>query len=131
MEIQVPVYDPIREDEVLDEHGLSKEMARKLHAAPCQMRPRPAKITSVVWQEAKTKVRPHGDDAPPQTDAKSWHRTVEQCATVIYELKHNKAPQKKSGASSPTSSAIMGALGASATWGKPGKDLACPQTGVP
>ena len=25
-------------------------------------------------------------------DVKSWHPTVEQCTTVIYELKHNKAP---------------------------------------
>ena len=36
MEIPLPTYDPLPEDEVLDEHGLSKEMARKLHATACQ-----------------------------------------------------------------------------------------------
>ena len=40
----------------------------------------------------KKKLRPHGDVATPPMDAKGWHPTVEQCTTVIYELKHNTAP---------------------------------------
>ena len=31
-----PTSDSNPDDEVLDEHGLSKDMARKLHAAACQ-----------------------------------------------------------------------------------------------
>ena len=42
------------------------------------------------WKEAKTKLKPFAD-SPPPVDAKSWRLTVEQCTTVIYELKHNKA----------------------------------------
>ena len=100
METTFPAYDPLLEDEVLDEHGLSK-MARKLHAAACQKQvgktwkqmrsPPPSKLTSEVWQETKKKLRPHGDAATPSADAKSWHPMVEQCTTVIYEFKHNKA----------------------------------------
>ena len=54
--------------------------------------PPPAKLTEEVWQEAKTKLKPHADNAPPPMDAKSWRPTVEQCTAVIYELKRNKAP---------------------------------------
>ena len=35
MEIPLLAYDPLPVDEVLDEHCLSKEAARKLHAAAC------------------------------------------------------------------------------------------------
>ena len=31
MKIPLPTYEPTPEEEILDEHGLSKEMARKLH----------------------------------------------------------------------------------------------------
>ena len=58
-----------------------------------QMRsPPPSTITAEVWEEAKGKLKPHADVTPPPADAKSWRPTVEQCITVIYELKHNKAP---------------------------------------
>ena len=100
--ITLPTYDPTPEEEVLDERGLSREMARKLHAAACQgqvgkawkqMRsPPPSKLTEDVWQESKTKLKPHADTAPSPVDAKTWRPTVERCTTVIYELKHNKAP---------------------------------------
>ena len=102
MKLPLPTYEPTPEEELLGEHGLSKEMARRLHAAACQgqvgkawkqMRsPPPSKITAKVWEEAKGKLKLHADDPPPSVDAKSWHPTVEQCTTVIYELKHNKAP---------------------------------------
>ena len=102
MKFPLPTYEPTPEEELLDEHGLSKEMARKLHAAACQgqvgkawkqMRsPPPSKLTAEVWEEAKGKLKLHADFASPPVDAKSWHPTVEQCTTVIYELKHNKAP---------------------------------------
>ena len=36
MNLPLPTYEPTPEEELLDEHGLSKEMARKLHAAACQ-----------------------------------------------------------------------------------------------
>ena len=36
MKLPLPTYEPTPEDELLDEHGLSTEMARKLHAAACQ-----------------------------------------------------------------------------------------------
>ena len=39
--------------------------------------PPPSKITKEVWEEARSK---------------SWHSTVEPFTTVIYELRHNKAP---------------------------------------
>ena len=35
MQMQLPTYGPILEDEIMDEHGLSKETAHKLHAAAC------------------------------------------------------------------------------------------------
>ena len=102
MKLPLPTYEPTPEEELLDEHGLSQEMARKLHAAACQgqvgkawkqMRsPPPSKITKEVWEEAKGKLKTHHDAPPLSVDAKSWHPTVEQCTTVIYELKHNKAP---------------------------------------
>ena len=98
MKLPLPTYEPAPEDELLDEHGLSKEVARKLHAAACQgqvgkawkqMRsPPPSKITAEVWEG---KLKPHADAPPPSVDAKSWHPTVEQRATIVYELKH-KAP---------------------------------------
>ena len=93
MKLALPLHEPTPEKELLDEHGLSKEVARKLHAAACQgqvgkawkqMRsPPPAKLTAEVWEEAKGKLKPHADLA----DA-----NFEQCTTVIYELKHNEAP---------------------------------------
>ena len=102
MKISLPTYEPTPEEELLDEHGLSQEVARKLHAAACQgqvgkawkqMRsPPPSKITKEVWEETKGKLQPHHDAPPSSVDAKSWHPTVEQCTTVIYELKQNKAP---------------------------------------
>ena len=93
MKLPLPTYEPTPEEELLDEHGLWQEMARKLHAAACQGQvPPPSKITKDVWQEAKNKLKPHSDAPPPSVDAKSWHPTVEQCSTVIYELKHHKAP---------------------------------------
>ena len=51
--------------------------------------PPPSKITAEVWE---AKLKPHADIAPTPVDAKSSHPTVEQCTTVTYELKHNKAP---------------------------------------
>ena len=36
MKLTLPTYEATPEEEVLDEHGLSKEVARKLHAAACQ-----------------------------------------------------------------------------------------------
>ena len=78
MKIPIPTYDPNPEDEVLDENGLSKEMARKLHAVACQGFETdeifsPGKLMKEVWQEAKTKLKPHNDAALPPVDAKSWH----------------------------------------------------------
>ena len=96
MKLPLPTYEPTPEEELLDEHGLSQEVAKKLHAAACQgqvgkawkqMRsPPPSKITKEVWEEAKGKLKPHHDAPPSSVDAKSWHPTVEQCTTVIYEL---------------------------------------------
>ena len=54
--------------------------------------PPPSPITTEVWEEAESKLKPHADATPPPVDAKSWHPTVEQCTIVIYELKRNKAP---------------------------------------
>ena len=56
------------------------------------MRSPPARITADIWEEAKGKLKPHSDAPLVAVDAKSWHPTVEQCTTVMYELKHNKAP---------------------------------------
>ena len=80
MKLPLPTYEPTAEEELLDEHGLSKEMARKLHAAACQgqvgkawkqMRPPPpSKITTEVWEEAKGKLKPRNDAPPPSVDAK-------------------------------------------------------------
>ena len=102
MKPPLPTYEATPEEEFLDERGLSKEMARKLQAAACQRQvgkawkqmrsPPPTELTAEVWEEAKGKLKPHADATPPLVDAKSWHPTVEQCTTVIYELKHNKAP---------------------------------------
>ena len=36
MKLPLPTYEATPEEELLDEHGLCKEMARKLHAAACQ-----------------------------------------------------------------------------------------------
>ena len=36
MTLPLPTYEPTPAEELLDEHGLSQEMARKLHAAACQ-----------------------------------------------------------------------------------------------
>ena len=36
MKIPIPTYDNSPENDILDEHVLLKEMARKLHAAACQ-----------------------------------------------------------------------------------------------
>ena len=64
MKFPIPTYDPNPDDEVLDEHGLSKDMARKLHAAACQgqvgqawkqMRSLPpARLTQEVWPRSQT-----------------------------------------------------------------------------
>ena len=151
MKLPLPTYEPTPEEELLDEHGLSQEMARKLHAAACQgqvgktwkqMRsPPPSKITKEVWEEAKGKLKPHHDVPPLSVDAKSWHPTVEQCTTVIYELKHNKTPDVggwttgkcQSGFSitaSPSPLDCMAHQNCSPSPGHmPGKDLACSQTG--
>ena len=71
MKLPLPTFEPTPEEELVDEHGLSKDMARKLHAAACQgqvgkawkqMRsPPPSKITTEVWEEAKGKLKPHND----------------------------------------------------------------------
>ena len=71
MKLPLPTKEPTTEEELLDEHGLSKEMARKLHAAACQghvgkawkqMRfPPPSKLTMEVWEEPKGKLKPHAD----------------------------------------------------------------------
>ena len=66
----------------------------------------------------------------PRTDAKSWHPTVEQCTTVIYELKHNKAPDAGEWTTESAKAAFLlphlGSMahpfGTSASWGRPGKD---------
>ena len=101
MKTPAPNCQTTLEDEVLDEHGLSQQMARKLHAAARQgqvgkawkqMRyPPPAPLTPEVWAEAKSKLKPHGDMAMPTVDARSRHPTNEHCTTVTYELKHNNA----------------------------------------
>ena len=64
MKLPIPTYDPNPDDDLLDEHGSSKEMARKLHAAACQgqvgkawkqMRsPPPAKLTKGGQDKAQT-----------------------------------------------------------------------------
>ena len=94
MKIAIPTYDPDPDDELLDAHGLSKQWHVNCTLLPVKDRLAklgPAKLTQEVWQEAKTKLKPHNDSAPPAVDAtKSWHPTVEQCATFMHELKPNK-----------------------------------------
>ena len=60
----------------------------------------PSFAAACQGQEGKTwnKCAPHHPQRSPLRSGRkraknsSWHPTVEQCATVIYELKHNKAP---------------------------------------
>ena len=51
MKVALPTYDPSPEDEILDEHGLSKEMAHKLHAAACQGQ------VGKAWKHTRSPVR--------------------------------------------------------------------------